>query len=702
MSSEQLLSSEELVTDQVVPQRRCLRSAAMAPAAQPGGMPAAVSKQVGMERGRSEWALEAARAAYNGAPLQPHDANGAFGANISAASPRKAECRDRGRVITEATASVSAGLHFSEGGATQKNTSTALFSKLAETLPVDQGPLTFLTWEDGSLYCGNVNGGALHGIGVYRYTDSSVYCGQWSHGRLNGYGLFISPNGFLYRGHFEADEQNGPGIFVVPQGTAFFGHFRNGRLHGLSCCVPRSESSQPLLGVWQDGEFHKAFPLHCRVADFYRRAAESLDLLNSAWTPLPIPMPSAATIEASNDDRQGQALGGRDSQLSETAVLEALCTELPSSLLQLTAAAAAEDALQPLIRQTKRHASASKPAMRTRKASVLKLHRKGNVESAASSTSMATTAEVGGSSGGGPPPQRATTTKAQLLRWESEARKLPRIPHLNYNRVLGRWYARVRDPASGRRIWKGYTCAVHGFFQARDMAIDRLRQFSQLVSPLANGDAKVGESAEDVPPQATGAAEVLKLQPEPAESAPCVEPPDPALAEEVCSVSNATSLEEREASDEAPCKTTAGAGPCCSLNASGCAASEAGSAVPVDVLGEFKPKCAANNERLAEGLRTGKEVLAVQRSAHWDVNTMRPLVPLASTSVSCEETTKDRSSAGPSSELSFGTTSSGGTCFKTSKGFVHDGESTACSRLTTADCIEGSVNRCTPLQYEAP
>lgn len=96
-------------------------------------------------------------------------------------------------------------------GALLQDLSIALFSKLAESLPKDKGPLSFLSWEDGSWYCGHVREGSLDGLGVYRYTDNSVYCGQWARDRLHGLGVFITPSGFVYRGGFEADKQSGPG-----------------------------------------------------------------------------------------------------------------------------------------------------------------------------------------------------------------------------------------------------------------------------------------------------------------------------------------------------------------------------------------------------------------------------------------------------------------------------------------------------------
>ncbi|KAF8822741.1 putative Phosphatidylinositol 4-phosphate 5-kinase 7 [Cardiosporidium cionae] len=73
----------------------------------------------------------------------------------------------------------------------------------------------------------------------------------------------------------------------------------------------------------------------------------------------------------------------------------------------------------------------------------------------------------------------ASIKQKQLDEWETQAKLLPHVPHINYNRVLGRWYARVRDTHSGKRLWKGYTCSIHGFLKAREMAIERLSSYNK-------------------------------------------------------------------------------------------------------------------------------------------------------------------------------------------------------------------------------
>lgn len=123
---------------------------------------------------------------------------------------------ERGRADTvssdlPAAAQYAPAERAAEEGGGQQGLSVALFAKLAEGLPKDQGKLHFLTWADGSCYCGHMTGGSLDGVGVYRYTDNSIYCGQWVRDHLQGYGAFITPSGFLYRGHFEADKQHGEG-----------------------------------------------------------------------------------------------------------------------------------------------------------------------------------------------------------------------------------------------------------------------------------------------------------------------------------------------------------------------------------------------------------------------------------------------------------------------------------------------------------
>lgn len=270
------------------------------------------------------------------------------------------------------------------------------------------------------------------------------------------------------------------------------------------------------------------------------RAAETVDLLDNIWSPLAIPMPHAGC--AVHDDVPVGGRGPLANDFKEVAwkslfprgsVLEALGTELPTSLLQSAAASssvqesrsstlgerpnAGKTACGVTSKQTVRKRKAAAPALRPTQAA-----RECRLESSPAKLRQAPAVSAPGvtplspqSSTAATP--RATTTKAQLLRWDTEARKLPRIPHLNYNRVLGRWYARVRDPASGRRIWKGYTCAVHGFYQARDMAIDRLRQFSQLVAPTeallhtASSASDGMDCAQSPPPECADTAESALL-----------------------------------------------------------------------------------------------------------------------------------------------------------------------------------------------
>ncbi|OEH77719.1 uncharacterized protein LOC34621023 [Cyclospora cayetanensis] len=727
-------------------------------------MRAAVHHQHGVTRIEQERALDAVSIARESASRQARAATRSHPAPESVCSTNlaKTDCGERCKAARDSASSSSYNKPAPEVGF-QRGLSTALFAKLAETLSVEKGPLNFLTWEDGSWYCGQLTGGALDGVGVYRYTDGSVYCGQWAQDRLHGYGVFIAPNGFLYRGHFEGDRQNGPGsplafshrldllarpflssggcqsveqvvgsqtllalclcavacagVFVFPQGTTFFGHFRNGRLHGLSCYVSPSGKSRVLLGEWRDGEFQRTLPLQCRDAEFYRRAAETVDLLQAAWTPLPIPMPDARTLELPIREERTAAWSGRAEQACGSAVLEALRTELPSSLLQIAAEAAAEDAVQAPLRQAERRSSgspaagASKPPVRKRKASVSRLQcTQAGEPTARCRANKAANAEASGSSGGASaPPQRATTTKAQLLRWESEARKLPRIPHLNYNRVLGRWYARVRDPASGRRIWKGYTCAVHGFFQARDMAIDRLRQFSQLVSSQANEELDASEPAEDLHLSAACATEVeqLVIQLRGGEDERSAEPPKAEVAPNECSSSIAGTLssEETHVSEGAPPARLIVEG-----DASACApdapaavdprASAEGSAGPKVLSEKAESACGAANTLLAAGLSVGeKTAVQTQRKTTSSGNaevaptaTPHSVIPL-----SWENSLKEHlCAAGSTAELSFSSDCLGATYFKPNTARAQDEESLSCSRLTTADCSDTALSRCIP------
>lgn len=583
-----------------------------------------------------------------------------------------------------------------EGGR-QQGLSLALFAKLAESLPKDQGKLHFLMWGDGTCYCGTVAGGSLDGVGVYKYADNSIYCGQWARDHLQGHGAFITSNGFLYRGTFEADKQHGAGVFVVPNGKTFFGTFVHGRLHGLSCCVSVSGGARPLLGEWRDGEFQRVFPLHARVADFYLRIAESVDLLESVWKPLPIPVPDATTLGTMNEEVTVQVSCRSDQQVCNAAVLEALRMELPTNLLQVTAAFATdEEAL--LASQAERHINArlacnGKPIVKKRKASSLRPQGRDTREVVVASKSRCLAQESGGSSGGTPTPQRATTTKAQLLRWESEARKLPRIPHLNYNRVLGRWYARVRDPASGRRIWKGYTCAVHGFYQARDMAIDRLRQFSQLVSPLASGEPDNATVAEDLQTSLTSDTMAVRSQNQHDETDSCGGPTETVIPLAARSPTGAALSEGRGIlADMPPLANEASDRPSCCLDTTGTHA-DADLAMAVPTEGSGCEKSAVEDEAHLR-LQAAKAENLLGRASCTEASELATQMEPAPSAG--EDHIKQQLSMDPSAHC-FGPEPSGDVCCRLDTVVAQEGESIACSRLTTADCSESALSRCTPL-----
>ncbi|CDJ35593.1 uncharacterized protein EMH_0005360 [Eimeria mitis] len=606
-------------------------------------------------------------------------------------------------------------LQAADKGALLQDLSIALFSKLAESLPKDQGPLSFLSWEDGSWYCGHVREGTLDGLGVYRYTDNSVYCGQWARDRLHGLGVFITPSGFVYRGGFQADKQNGPGIFVVPQGPTFFGHFRDGRLHGFSCCVSPAGATRPLLGEWRDGEFFRALPVQARITEFYSRAAESLDLLHCPWAPVPVPLPDAFIFGLSKEETpQAHAPPRREHKLCAASMLEALRVELPKSLLQL---AAAEGDCHPAHSQqaklsSGRLSNCAKPIVRKRKASTLKAQ--GKEAAPANSRNKGFGGDGCGTNGGSSAPPRATTTKAQLLRWESEARKLPRIPHLNYNRVLGRWYARVRDPASGRRIWKGYTCAVHGFFQARDMAIDRLRQFSQLVSPLPSATPDEPVTTEEGQQTSEVAASPdQQLQQDQEQEESFGESQQPNEAADICDVSGTPLGEVRDPSEEAftqdaapplAAPPAAVSAACSSLKLAACevitpttSETQGGEGNSVE---ENKMPANEKEGTLGIGLFTDKAIAPAVLEAACGANTGDTAEPLECVSKICQSA-KDQSSVFQSSELACGAETSERSCLQQEKGFVQDEESVSCSRLTTQDCSDSALRSCTPTYYES-
>ena len=70
-----------------------------------------------------------------------------------------------------------------------------------------------LSWEDGSVFSGEFDNGAINGFGLYQFPDGASYEGFWNNNCKHGTGVMFYANGDKFQGEFRNDSPNGKGIF---------------------------------------------------------------------------------------------------------------------------------------------------------------------------------------------------------------------------------------------------------------------------------------------------------------------------------------------------------------------------------------------------------------------------------------------------------------------------------------------------------
>lgn len=92
--------------------------------------------------------------------------------------------------------------------------------------------LNKIVFENGSTYTGNlVNGGKLHGEGVYRYEGEfgmNIFKGHFKHGKPVHGILSLWNNELIYKGHFENGLFEGKGSLIWKNIQEYIGDFKNG------------------------------------------------------------------------------------------------------------------------------------------------------------------------------------------------------------------------------------------------------------------------------------------------------------------------------------------------------------------------------------------------------------------------------------------------------------------------------------------
>ena len=111
-----------------------------------------------------------------------------------------------------------------------------------------------LTFEDGSIYAGEIVDGKPHGKGKYIQSDGLVYEGDFYAGKKTGKGKMICYNGAVYEGDFVDGNFNGRGIYTFENGTVYEGDFVNDNFNGRG--KRTSAGGSVYEGDFVDGKMH--------------------------------------------------------------------------------------------------------------------------------------------------------------------------------------------------------------------------------------------------------------------------------------------------------------------------------------------------------------------------------------------------------------------------------------------------------------
>ena len=91
-----------------------------------------------------------------------------------------------------------------------------------------QGKMTYTT---GDVYEGGFQNDKFHGEGTFTYAGGDSYTGSFSGGKKSGYGRYVwsaeNGKGASYEGEFRNDRRNGYGVYTEPDGTVYAGNFVN-------------------------------------------------------------------------------------------------------------------------------------------------------------------------------------------------------------------------------------------------------------------------------------------------------------------------------------------------------------------------------------------------------------------------------------------------------------------------------------------
>ena len=119
-----------------------------------------------------------------------------------------------------------------------------------------------LEYKDGSKYCGESEGGVMHGCGILVEAGSKgVFEGRWDKGKEVS-GMFTWPSGRRYEGDWKGHVRSGLGLEWRPDGTKYSGEFSNNTMGPLG--VLSLPAHGLYMGTWsaagmQEGDGVEAY-----------------------------------------------------------------------------------------------------------------------------------------------------------------------------------------------------------------------------------------------------------------------------------------------------------------------------------------------------------------------------------------------------------------------------------------------------------
>ena len=134
----------------------------------------------------------------------------------------KAETSTEAKAAAEAKAAKAKAAAEAKTAADAKAATNA---KAAALRPV-KGKITF---EDSSVYEGDLVNDIPHGKGKYTWPSGNVYEGDWVNGYRTGKGKFTWPNGAVYEGDWVNDVKTGKGKYTWANGLVQEGNFKDGK-----------------------------------------------------------------------------------------------------------------------------------------------------------------------------------------------------------------------------------------------------------------------------------------------------------------------------------------------------------------------------------------------------------------------------------------------------------------------------------------